>query len=79
MIPNGDFLLIGAGKIIPKGFMNTADFGKTSCSWSKIMNNKQVLVYGVLESTNDLRNFCMGRIHFKELLKYQKSIEIFHC
>ena len=43
------------------------------------MNNKQVLVYGVLEPRNDLRNFSMGRIHFKKLLKYQKSIEIFRC
>ena len=27
---------------------------------SDIMNNKQVLVYGVLESTNDLRNVFVG-------------------
>ena len=31
------------------------------------MNNKQVLVYGILES------------HFKKLIKFQKFIEIFHC
>ena len=30
MTPKNDFLLIGAGTIIPKGFMNTANFGKTS-------------------------------------------------
>ena len=30
MTPKSDFLLIGAGTITPKGFMNTANFGKTS-------------------------------------------------
>ena len=40
------------------------------------MNNKQVLVYEVLESKNDLRSFLVGHIHcnnlwnFKKLLKY---------
>ena len=39
MTPKIDFLLIGVGTIIPKGFMNTANFGKTSlfieqnCEW----------------------------------------------
>ena len=28
------------------------------------MNNKQVLVYGVLESTNDFRSVFVGHIHF---------------
>ena len=31
------------------------------------MSNKQVLVYGVLESTNDLRSVFVGHIHFKNL------------
>ena len=30
MTPKSDFLLIGAGTITPKGFMNTENFGKTS-------------------------------------------------
>ena len=41
------------------------------------MNNKQVLVYRVLESTKDLRNVFVGHIHFKKLMKSQKFIEIF--
>ena len=36
------------------------------------MSNKQVLVYGVLESTNDLRSVFVGHIHFKKLMKFQK-------
>ena len=28
------------------------------------MNNKQVLVYGVLESTNDLRSVFVGHIYY---------------
>ena len=33
-------------------------------SWlSKIMNNKQELVYGVLESTNDLRSVFVGHTY----------------
>ena len=35
------------------------------------MNNKHVLVYGVLESTNDLINIYVGHIHFKKLRKFQ--------
>ena len=31
------------------------------------MNNKQVLVYGLLESTNDLRSISVRHIHFKKL------------
>ena len=41
------------------------------------MNNKQVLVYGVLESTNDLRNVFVVNIHFKKLVKFRKFINIF--
>ena len=43
------------------------------------MNNKQVLVYSVLEPTNDLRGTYVEHIHFKKLMKLQKFIEIFHC
>ena len=43
------------------------------------MSNKQILVYGVLESTNDLRSVFVGHIHFKKLMKFRKFIEIFHC
>ena len=32
------------------------------------MNDKQVLVYGVLQSTNDLRGVFVGHIHFKKLI-----------
>ena len=67
MTPKSDFLLIGTGTIEPEGSMNTANFGKIHCSLSKIMNNKQVLVYGLLESTNDLRSIFVGHIHFKKL------------
>ena len=45
----------------------------------KIMNNKQVLVYGLLESKNDLRNIFVEQIHFIKLMKFRKFIEIFHC
>ena len=45
----------------------------------KIMNNKQVIVYGVLKSTNNLRSIYVRHIHFKKLMKFQKFIEIFHC
>ena len=43
------------------------------------MNNKQVLVYGMLETTNDLRSIFVGHILFKKLMKFRKFIEIFHC
>ena len=45
----------------------------------KIIKNEQVLIYGVLESTNDLSSVFVGHIHFKKLLKFRKFIEIFHC
>ena len=41
------------------------------------MNNKQVLVYEVLESTNDLRSMFVVHINFKKLMKFWKFIEIF--
>ena len=42
------------------------------------MNNKQVLVYGVLESRNNLKNVFVGHIQFKKLLNSSFS-EIFYC
>ena len=59
--------------------MNNANAKKIHCSLSKIMNNKQALVYGMLESTNDLRSVFVGYIHFKKLMKLRKFIAIFHC
>ena len=43
------------------------------------MNNKQVLVYGLLELKNDLRSIFVGQIHFKKLMKFRKYVEIFYC
>ena len=40
------------------------------------MNNKQVLIYGLLESTNDLRSIFVGQIHFKKLMKFQKYFTV---
>ena len=34
------------------------------------MSNKQVITYGVLVSTNDLRSVFVGHVHFKELMKF---------
>ena len=79
MTPKSDFLPIVAGTVTPKGSINTVNFGKTSLFLEKIMNNKQVLFYGVIESTNDLRSIFVGHIHFKKLMKLRKFIEIFHC
>ena len=59
---------------------NTQRFHKKYyCSLSKIMNKKQVLVYGLLESTNGLRSIFVENIHFKKLMIFQKFIELFHC
>ena len=43
------------------------------------MNNKQVLVYGLLEPTNYLTGIFVGHIHFTKLMKLRKFIEAFHC
>ena len=58
--------------------MNTVNFGKLHCSLSKIMNNKQVLVYGVLGSRNDLRSIFIGHTHFKKLLRIYWNISLLH-
>ena len=58
--------------------MNTTYYGKTSL-FVKQDYEQQVLTYGVLESTNDLRGTFMGHNHFKKLMKFRKFIEIFCC
>ena len=79
MTPKSDFLLIGVGTITSKGPWTKQILEKLHCSLSKIINNKQVLAYGLLESTNDLRGIFAGHIHFKKLMKFRKFTEIFHC
>ena len=78
-ITKSDFLLIVAGTITPKVSINRANFGKRHYSLSKIMNNKQVPVYRLLGSTNDLRSIFVGHIYFKKLMIFRKFIEIFRC
>ena len=41
------------------------------------MNSKQALVYGVLESRNDLRSVFVGQIRFKKLMKFQNLLKYF--
>ena len=41
------------------------------------MNNKQVLAYGVLESTNDLRSVFVGHVHFKKLRNFENLLKYF--
>ena len=43
------------------------------------MKNKEVLVYGMLETTNDLQSIFVGHMLFKKVMKFRKFIEIFHC
>ena len=64
MTPKSDFLLTGAGTTIPKGSVNRAKF---TVRWV----SKQVLVYGVLESTNDLKYTFVEHIHFKKPMKFR--------
>ena len=80
MTPKSGFLLVGTGIITLKGSINTANSEKLRYLLSKTMNNKKVLAYRLLESTNDLRIIFVRHIHFKKLvIKFQKFIEIFHC
>ena len=72
MTPKSDFLLIRDRAITPKGSMNTANIGKTLLFLSKIVKKKQVLVYGVLESTNDLRRVYVRYIHSKRTYEISK-------
>ena len=76
MKPKSDFLLVRAETITLKESMNAANFEKPHCSLSKIMNNKQVLVYGLLESTNDSRSIFVEHIHFKKLMNFQKYFAV---
>ena len=41
------------------------------------MNNKQVLVYGVFESTIDLRSIYVGHIHLRHLWNFEKLLKYF--
>ena len=41
------------------------------------MNSKQVIVYGLLESTNDLRSIFVGHIHFKKLMNFENLLKYF--
>ena len=40
------------------------------------MNNKQVLVYEVLKSTNDLRKIFVAHIHFKKFINLLKYLTV---
>ena len=54
---------------------------KLHYSLSKIMNNKQVFVYGVFASTNDWRTILVGHIHFKKSYENSKiywNISLLH-
>ena len=41
------------------------------------MSNKKVLIYGVLESTNDLRNIFFGTHYFKKLRNLENLLKYF--
>ena len=41
------------------------------------MNNKQVLVYGLLESTSDWGSVFVGHIHFKKLMNFENLLKYF--
>ena len=77
MTPKSDFLLTGAGTRTPKGSITQQILEKLHCSLSKIMNNKQLLVYGVLGSTNDLRSVFVGHIYFKKLMNFENLLKYF--
>ena len=62
-----------------QGVHKHSKFWTNSSLLSKTINKKQVLVYGLLESTNDLRIIFVGHIHFKKLMIFQRFIEMFHC
>ena len=66
------------GTVTSRGPITQQILEKLHCLLSKIMNNKQVLIYGVLESTIDLRSIFVGHINFKKL-EFRKLIEMFHC
>ena len=41
------------------------------------MKNKQVLLYGLLESTNNLGSVFVGHIHFKKLMNFENLLKYF--
>ena len=41
------------------------------------MNNKEVLVYGLLESTNDLRTIFLGTSILRNLLNFKNVMKYF--
>ena len=52
--------------------MNTANFGKTSLFFEQYFEQQTRLIYGLLESTDDLRSIFVGHIYFKKLMKFRK-------
>ena len=71
MTLQSDFLITETETISPKECMNIVSFGKIGkiCSLSRIRSNKQVLVYEVLESTNDFKSIFVGYIHLKKFIE----------
>ena len=71
MTRQSDFLITETETISPKECMNIVSFGKIGkiCSLSRIRSNKQVLVYEVLESTNDFKSIFVGYIHLKKFIE----------
>ena len=57
--------------------LNSGRDNNTQICFSNILNNKQGLVYGVLESTNDLRSISAGHIHFKKLRNLENLLKYF--
>ena len=41
------------------------------------MDNKQVLAYGALESTHDLRSVFVRHTHFKKIMKFESLLQYF--
>ena len=65
------------GTVTSRGPITQQILEKLHCLLSKIMNNKQVLIYGVLESTIDLRSIFVGHINFRKLLNFENWSKCF--
>ena len=65
------------GTVTSRGPITQQILEKLHCLLSKIMNNKQVLIYGVLESTIDLRSIFVGHINLKKLLNFENWSKCF--
>ena len=83
MTPKSDFLLIGAGTIIPKGCMSTTNFGKTSLfveqDYEQQINTR---LWSVRVNKWFKKRFFWDTFTFgthSQLMKFRKLIEIFHC